>query len=89
MCTCTTERMTAKGHSATLQQVRATSALPPQSGHALTRLARQFRANRDHRQISFDDLVGGGEQHGRYREAQRFGGLEIDRQIEFGRLLYR
>ena len=42
-----------------------------------------------HRPVSFNDLVGGGEQHGRYREAQRFGGLEIDRQIEFGRLLYR
>ena len=30
--------------TATWQQVRATSALPPQSRHALTRLARQFRA---------------------------------------------
>ena len=37
-------QMTASGHSATWQQVRATSALPPQSRHALTRLARQFRA---------------------------------------------
>ena len=34
----------ALGQTATWQQVRATSALPPQSGHALTRLARQFRA---------------------------------------------
>ena len=32
------------GHSATWQQVRATSALPPQSRQALTRLVRQFRA---------------------------------------------
>jgi putative NADH-flavin reductase len=33
------------GHSATWQQVRATSALPPQSRHTLTRSARQFGAN--------------------------------------------
>jgi transposase len=39
--------------------------------------------------VSFNGLVGSGEQHGRYREAQRFGGLEIDHQIEFGRLLDR
>jgi hypothetical protein len=37
-------RLSAKGQTATWQQVRATSALPPQSGHALTRLAGQFRA---------------------------------------------
>ena len=39
--------MSARGHSATRQQVPATSALPPQSRQALTRLARQFRANSD------------------------------------------
>ena len=39
----------AMGHSATWQQVRATSALPPQSRHALTRLARQFRATERNR----------------------------------------
>jgi len=39
--------MSARGHSATWQQVPATSALPPQSRQALTRLARQFRANSD------------------------------------------
>ena len=32
------------GQTATWRQVRATSAVPPQSRHALTRLARQFRA---------------------------------------------
>ena len=36
------------GQTATWQQVRATSALPPQSRHALTRLARQFRATFRH-----------------------------------------
>jgi hypothetical protein len=38
-------RRAALGQTATWQQVRATSALPPQTRHALTRLARQFRAN--------------------------------------------
>ena len=44
-CTgCSRAPRPALGQTATWQQVRATSALPPQSGHALTRLARQFRA---------------------------------------------
>ena len=41
-------RSPALGQTATWQQVRATSALPPQSRHALTRLARQFRATKRH-----------------------------------------
>jgi hypothetical protein len=41
--------MSEMGQTATWQQVRATSALPPQSRNALTRLACQFRANRRHR----------------------------------------
>jgi hypothetical protein len=33
----------------------------------------------------FDHLVGGGEQRLWHREAERFGGLEIDDQLELGR----
>ena len=36
---------------------------------------------------SFDDLVGAGEDRWRHGEAERLGGLEIDDQLECGRLL--
>src|SRR5262249_6783702 len=35
---------------------------------------------------SFDHLVGASEQRLRHGEAERFGGLEIDRKLELGRL---
>jgi hypothetical protein len=37
----------------------------------------------------FDHLVGADKQRGRHSEAKRFGSLQVDHQIEFGRLLYR
>jgi hypothetical protein len=37
---------------------------------------------------SFDDLVGAGENRGRDGQAERLGGLEIDHQLQFGRLLH-
>jgi len=39
--------------------------------------------------VSFDHLVGAGKQRRRHLEAERFGGLEIDNQLEFVRLLHR
>ena len=38
---------------------------------------------------SFDDLVGAGEERLRDGEAERLGGLQVDHQLEFGRLLDR
>ena len=63
------ELTSGSGQTATWLRVRATSALPPQSRHAPTRLARQFRAITGLMQCSkglslFDHLIGGGEQHG-------------------------
>ncbi len=37
--------------------------------------------------VSIDDVVGTGEDCGRYREAEVFRGLEVDDEIEFHRLL--
>src|SRR5215469_5795615 len=39
--------------------------------------------------LSFDDLVGAQQNRLRDRQAERLGGLEIDHQLEFGRLLDR
>ena len=40
-------------------------------------------------QLLFDDLVGPGEDRRRHNQAERLGGLQIDHQLECGRLLHR
>ncbi len=45
------------------------------------------RAGAQARAVSFDHLVGAGEDRLRHGQAERLGGLEIDDQLEFGRLL--
>src|SRR5215467_14440365 len=40
-----------------------------------------------HPPVSFDDLVGAGEDRWRHGEAERLGGVQVDNQFECGRLL--
>ena len=46
-------------------------------------------ANTGHKPVSFDHLVGAGEQHGRYLEPERLCGIAIDEQLDLGDLLHR
>jgi hypothetical protein len=39
--------------------------------------------------VSFNDLVGAGEDRGRHRQAERLGGVEVDDKLEGRRLLDR
>jgi hypothetical protein len=55
--------------------------------HDRSKSAKTGREQSQQRQRLFDHLVGAGEQRVRHGEAERFGGLEIDHQLELGRLL--
>src|SRR5215471_13500913 len=63
---------------------RAASPVSRVARAPLLRLSRRIRVA-----SSLDDLIGDGHQGRRYLEAQRFGRLEIDHQLELRRLQYR
>src|SRR5216684_213219 len=76
------------------RHVRATSALPPIA--TINRTCRQVGSvpcadscTAANTTSLFNHLVSAGEQRGRDSEAECFGSLEIDDQLEFGRLLDR
>src|SRR5262245_20390261 len=76
-------RMTAGVKSSKAQNERMFFRFAPESGHRATRLACPLCANCEQSQQEvrlFDHLVGEREHRGRDREAERLGGLQIDRQ---------
>ena len=59
------------------------------SRHSRRRMSCPLYPRKRTLRYSFDHLVGAAEQHWRHGEAQRFGGFEIDGQLELDRLLNR
>jgi hypothetical protein len=80
--------MSESGRNATYRIVQDESANPPITDmivHAANVAMGQQATSR----LLFDHLVGEHEQVVRNSEAERIGGLEVDNEIEFGRLLDR
>jgi hypothetical protein len=63
--------------------------ITPKSGRVRRKPSCLLWANSGHSLNLFDYLVGAGEQRGRYGQAERFSGFEIDHQLVLGRGLYR
>jgi hypothetical protein len=85
-----------KWHAPTASAVaRSMSAIPPMATELVRRNELTLCANRvlmhcsANRQSLFDHVVGASEQRWGHLEAERLGRLEIDDQLEFGRLLHR
>src|ERR1700752_3781358 len=57
--------------------------------HGLRPVSTDFCNKIGQKQTSFDQVVRAGKQRQRYSEADRFSGLEINNQLEFGRPLDR
>jgi len=72
-------------HADRLSRVSATSRTMTASGSSPAVLAIQSDAPA----VSFDNLVGAVQDRRRYGQAERLGSLEIDDQLELGRLLDR
>ena len=81
--------MSALGQKRTFAVQIVMSALPPKADMCGAKRNVRFVPIADIQSRLFDDLVGAGEQHRRHGEADRFRGLEVDDQLEFGRHLHR
>ena len=84
-----TRRLTASGQSRHFGRRPTTSGPSPGNGHRQGRLICLKGVKLGSRDVSFDHLVGAGEQHRWHFEAERIRSLEIDTQLEFGRLVKR
>ena len=84
--------MFASGHSRRFGRSGSMSLLPRQRPCRLSAATVAKGRKRTHAPLQiislFDHLVGGGKQRLRNAQAEGFGGLWVDDEIEFGRLLY-
>jgi hypothetical protein len=81
--------MSALGQKQTWRRPGVMSALPPKADIGLRLFDVRFVPIADIASSLFDHLVGGSEKQRRYCKVERFGGLDVDDQLEFGRLLHR
>ena len=81
--------MSALGHKRTFAVQIGMSAFSPKADMCGAKRNVRFVPIADIQSRLFDDLVGAGKQHRRHGEADRFRGLEVDDQLEFGRHLHR